>query len=103
MVEFQPGTRSAGTALHTFSLIPLPDCLAHVMGNVSTIGISLRSKGQVDVARFAEKFGGGGHARASGLKLETTMAEAHDRVVGEMVRSLAAIGTLGKGKNCNEK
>ena len=33
------------------------------------IRVSLRSKGGVDVARFAEKFGGGGHARASGLKV----------------------------------
>lgn len=34
-----------------------------------TIKVSCRSKGGVDVARFAEQFGGGGHARASGLKL----------------------------------
>src|SRR2546421_1554521 len=28
------------------------------------VRVSLRSKGSVDVARFAEQFGGGGHARA---------------------------------------
>jgi phosphoesterase RecJ-like protein len=33
------------------------------------IRVSLRSKGGVDVARFAERFAGGGHARASGLKM----------------------------------
>src|SRR5206468_2901514 len=27
------------------------------------VRVSLRSKGQVDVAKFAEQFGGGGHAR----------------------------------------
>jgi phosphoesterase RecJ-like protein len=48
------------------------------------IRVSLRSKGQVDVARFAEQFGGGGHARAAGLKLETTFQQAHDRVVEAM-------------------
>jgi phosphoesterase RecJ-like protein len=53
------------------------------------IRISLRSKGQVDVARFAEQFGGGGHARASGLKLPGTFQEAHDTVVKAM---LAAMG-----------
>jgi nanoRNase/pAp phosphatase (c-di-AMP/oligoRNAs hydrolase) len=53
------------------------------------IRVSLRSKGQVDVARFAEKFGGGGHARAAGLKVEGTLKDVHDTVLGEMV------GTLG--------
>jgi phosphoesterase RecJ-like protein len=48
------------------------------------IRVSLRSKGGIDVARFAEQFGGGGHARASGLKLTTTLREAHERVVGAM-------------------
>jgi phosphoesterase RecJ-like protein len=52
------------------------------------IRVSLRSKGQVDVARFAEKFGGGGHARAAGLKVEGTLQEVHDKVVGEMVDEL---------------
>lgn len=48
------------------------------------IRVSLRSKGQVDVAKFAEQFGGGGHARAAGLKLEGTLQDVHDRVVGAM-------------------
>jgi phosphoesterase RecJ-like protein len=45
------------------------------------IRVSMRSKGQVDVAKFAEQFGGGGHARAAGLKLATSLDEAHDKVV----------------------
>jgi phosphoesterase RecJ-like protein len=52
------------------------------------VRVSLRSKGQVDVARFAEQFGGGGHARASGLKLDETLPDAHDRVVAAMVRAM---------------
>lgn len=52
------------------------------------VRVSLRSKGQVDVARFAQQFGGGGHARASGLKLEGTLQQAHDRVVAEMIRQM---------------
>jgi phosphoesterase RecJ-like protein len=52
------------------------------------IRISLRSKGSVDVAAFAEQFGGGGHARAAGLKLADTFAHAHDRVVAAMVGRL---------------
>jgi phosphoesterase RecJ-like protein len=52
------------------------------------VRISLRSKGSVDVAAFAEQFGGGGHARAAGLKLTDTFQNAHDRVVAAMVARL---------------
>jgi bifunctional oligoribonuclease and PAP phosphatase NrnA len=54
------------------------------------VRVSLRSKGQVDVARFAETFGGGGHARAAGLKLSDPLDAAHDRVVAAMSRQLSA-------------
>jgi len=54
------------------------------------VRISLRSKGQIDVARFAEQFGGGGHARAAGLKIEASLQAAHDRVVEAMVRQMSA-------------
>jgi bifunctional oligoribonuclease and PAP phosphatase NrnA len=52
------------------------------------IRVSLRSKGQVDVRKFAEEFGGGGHARASGCKLDLPLKDAHDRVVGQMVEKM---------------
>ena len=58
------------------------------------VRVSLRSKGQVDVARFAEQFGGGGHARAAGLKLDGTLGEVHDRVVGAMVRSMSGVSEV---------
>jgi phosphoesterase RecJ-like protein len=50
---------------------------------------SLRSKGQIDVAKFAQQFGGGGHARASGLKLEGDFQAAHDRVVNAMLAAMS--------------
>jgi phosphoesterase RecJ-like protein len=52
--------------------------------------VSLRSKGQVDVARFAEQFAGGGHARAAGLKISGALREVHDRVVAAMTSTLAS-------------
>src|SRR4051812_44367971 len=52
------------------------------------VRVSLRSKGGVDVARFAEQFGGGGHARASGLKLNGNLDEAYERVVAAMKERL---------------
>ena len=55
------------------------------------IRVSLRSKGQVDVAKFAQPFGGGGHARAAGLKIEGTLSDAYQQVVGAMSRTLEAM------------
>ncbi len=52
------------------------------------IRVSLRSKGQVDVARFAQQFGGGGHARAAGLKLTGTLDQVRDTVVARMTEAL---------------
>jgi bifunctional oligoribonuclease and PAP phosphatase NrnA len=57
------------------------------------VRISLRSKGQLDVAKFAEQFGGGGHARASGLKIEGDFQHAHDRVVAALISALGNIST----------
>lgn len=54
------------------------------------IRVSLRSKGHVDVARFAERFGGGGHARAAGLKITGNLEQAHDAVVLAMVEALGS-------------
>jgi phosphoesterase RecJ-like protein len=51
--------------------------------------VSLRSKGQIDVAKFAEQFGGGGHARAAGLKVDGPFQDAHDKVVKAMLARLA--------------
>lgn len=47
------------------------------------IKVSLRSVGDVDVAEFAGRFGGGGHARAAGVSLEGPMAEAQARILSE--------------------
>src|SRR5258708_26793348 len=38
--------------------------------------VSLRSKGKLDVARVAERFGGGGHECASGCSLDGPLAQA---------------------------
>lgn len=52
------------------------------------IRVSLRSKGQIDVARFAEQFGGGGHARAAGLRLAGSLSDVRDRVVAAMTQAM---------------
>jgi bifunctional oligoribonuclease and PAP phosphatase NrnA len=53
------------------------------------VRISLRSKGRVDVASFAEQFGGGGHARASGLKIDAPYTQARDGVIAAMLVAMA--------------
>ena len=43
---------------------------------------SLRSKGEVNVAKVAEKFGGGGHRNAAGCTLRGTWEEAEGKIIG---------------------
>lgn len=52
------------------------------------VRISLRSKGTIDMARFAERFGGGGHSRAAGLKMETTFQHARETVASALAEAL---------------
>ena len=45
------------------------------------VKVSFRSRSRIDVARLAEQFGGGGHQRAAGATLETTLEQARNRVL----------------------
>ena len=46
-----------------------------------TIRVSLRSKNDADVSRLAERFGGGGHVRAAGIRMSGSLEEATRKVV----------------------
>jgi phosphoesterase RecJ-like protein len=52
------------------------------------IKVSFRSR-QIDVARIAEQFGGGGHRLASGATLNTTLEEARSLVLDAVRRALS--------------
>lgn len=54
------------------------------------IRISFRSKGKVNVAKFAEQFGGGGHARAAGLKMAGPLDAVYQQVLSALQSALAA-------------
>ena len=56
-------------------------CLLTDPGDGGPIRGSLRSKGTVDCAAFAQRFGGGGHARAAGLKYAGTLTDAYNAIV----------------------
>ena len=45
--------------------------------------VSLRSKGAVDVAKVAERFGGGGHQCASGCSLPGPIAAASEKIIAQ--------------------
>jgi len=50
------------------------------LGN-SVWKVSLRSKGNVNVAKIAEQFGGGGHRNAAGYKIEAGLDEAKEALL----------------------
>ena len=52
------------------------------------IRLSLRSKGEINVARIAERFGGGGHSHASGCTIDGPLAAATDHILGYLRNSL---------------
>jgi len=50
-----------------------------------TCKLSARSKTTFDVSELARRFGGGGHARASGARLQGTLAEAQSELVSAVL------------------
>ncbi|WP_158750938.1 bifunctional oligoribonuclease/PAP phosphatase NrnA [Acidobacterium sp. S8] len=54
------------------------------------VRLSMRSKGDVNVARIAERFGGGGHQHASGCTLDGPLPEAAEMIVNVARNTLSA-------------
>ena len=54
------------------------------------VKVSLRAKGEVDVARIAARLGGGGHPNAAGLIRSGSLADAKVAVLGAVREALAA-------------
>ncbi|MFN3481322.1 MAG: DHH family phosphoesterase, partial [Thermodesulfovibrionales bacterium] len=48
--------------------------------------VSLRSKGDLNVAEIAEAFGGGGHRNAAGYKIKGSLIEAKEALIREIER-----------------
>jgi phosphoesterase RecJ-like protein len=101
--------RTGATIGETEQVINIPLQIASVEVSIllveppdgGPIRVSLRSKGGVDVARFAEGFGGGGHARASGLKISGPLSEVENNIVSAMRAKLmesSAAATDGAAK-----
>jgi phosphoesterase RecJ-like protein len=56
------------------------------------IRLSLRSKGQVDVAAIAERMGGGGHESAAGCTLEGPLSQAIEEILVQLRLGVACFG-----------
>jgi phosphoesterase RecJ-like protein len=54
------------------------------------IKVSFRSRARVDVSRVAQRFGGGGHSRAAGARLDDPLADARAAVLQAVRDALAA-------------
>ena len=50
--------------------------------NHTRFHVSLRSDGTIDVSRIAASFGGGGHHRAAGFNLSTTLRGIRETILG---------------------
>jgi phosphoesterase RecJ-like protein len=62
------------------------------------VKVSLRSVGNVDVAAFAKRFGGGGHTKAAGLAVPGTLAEVQSTVLAAARAFLGPNGSHGDGR-----
>jgi phosphoesterase RecJ-like protein len=61
------------------------------------VRLSLRSKGRVNVATVAERFGGGGHENASGCTLDGPLPAATERILKYLRSELEAVNTVPGG------
>lgn len=63
------------------------------------VRVSLRSKGNVNVAAVAKVFGGGGHKNAAGCTVGGLLPEVRERVLKEVRRVITLVG----GKSADDK
>ncbi len=59
--------------------------------------VSLRSKGDINVARVAEKFGGGGHRNAAGLRIEGNWDEKEAELVAAVRQAVERSEAVAAG------
>ena len=73
------------------TMIPGVEVSALIKEEPDKISVNLRSRNKIDVSAIAQKFGGGGHARAAGFKITgkpvEKVAEDLAKVVQEVIES----------------
>lgn len=75
------------------TMIPGVEVSALIKEEPDKVSVNLRSRSGVDVSQIAQKFGGGGHARAAGFKMTglsvTEVADKLAEVVEDVVKHIA--------------
>lgn len=56
------------------------------------VRISTRGKGGIDLSAFAQQYGGGGHARAAGLKMTGTVDAVREQLVAALTERMNDVG-----------
>lgn len=90
MMEFyQVGTKDLDGIVNQLLVVSGVEC-AIFMYEIGTLEykVSMRSKGKVDVAAVAMKFGGGGHVRAAGCTMNGTYHDNINNLSVEIARQL---------------
>ena len=89
------------TSAMTENMINEPQRVGRVMAAVmlvepespGPIRLSLRSKRDVDVAAICAKWGGGGHARAAGVRIDGSIEDVERQVVAAMVEAIDSMAS----------
>lgn len=68
-------------------------CVVFKEINAHLVKINLRSKTEFDVSLFAQKFNGGGHKKASGIKLNLSLKEATESIISQLEKELTSYKT----------
>ena len=83
---------------HTQGIVSQPIMIPSVEVSVllreepDRIAVNLRSKGRVDVSKVAVLFGGGGHARAAGFKVEgAKLDEIKKRLISSVTKEISKL------------
>jgi phosphoesterase RecJ-like protein len=87
--------RSSAKPEDTEDIINYPRAIAGVRAvaflkqwEAGVVRVSLRSRGELDVCRVAELFGGGGHRNAAGCSLPGSVEAAREKIVAALQQAL---------------
>jgi bifunctional oligoribonuclease and PAP phosphatase NrnA len=73
---------------HLRSVKPVEVAMIFREGDDSAIHVSMRSKGTVDVAGLAQRFGGGGHRQAAACRLPGSLDSVRAKFIDEALSVL---------------
>ncbi len=57
-------------------------------GDRRPIKVSIRTKGEIDAAAICQRFGGGGHARAAGCRIDAPLDDVQQQVLAALTEAL---------------